>query len=361
MAHARTDKSKKKKIDKMKFKKNLKKICQGQMKRKLKNADEDTLNNVLHQNQLLKNALKYKRHFKRNLVTSNKFCTLGQKLYPSTKQQNTLYAKQRLWDFFLSYPVTFGESNIITCKDTKLHGVFGKISLVTVANLPEMYLVKKEVSLKKSKQIDVIAEAKVMHALSGHILFPYCFGFVRPNILISQFVGEIDDNGNISTQTISKMMFLESICKHGWLLICNQVLDGIKFMHDLNILHNDIKADNIVLYGPRASKVKIVDFGKCTLVTDPVTYNLSSAESAKYNERHRYLAHELRNLPLCKQNKLTDVYSIGYMFKHIGHYQKFDFLYSIGRKMKNVDCIGKLTLDEALLEFKNILISFTFK
>ena len=55
-----------------------------------------------------------------------------------------------------------------------------------------------------------------------------------------------------------------------------------------------------MLYGPK-NKVKIIDFGKCTLVTDPIIYDLSPTQSARYNDKHRYLAHELRNIPHSKQ------------------------------------------------------------
>ncbi len=59
-----------------------------------------------------------------------------------------------------------------------------------------------------------------------------------------------------------------------------------------------------------ANVVKIIDFGKSTLTSKPLLYNLvpGSEEQKKYN---RHLAHELRNNQGSKQTILTDTYSIG--------------------------------------------------
>ena len=84
-----------------------------------------------------------------------------------------------------------------------------------------------------------------MHAISGHLLFPYCFGFVKPNIIISQFLGELSADGAVITTTILKVMTLKKFCKYQWILFCSQVIEGIEFLHGLTILHNDIKADNV--------------------------------------------------------------------------------------------------------------------
>ena len=86
-------------------------------------------------------------------------------------------------------------------------------------------------------------------------------------------------------------------------------------MHSKYILHNDIKADNIIVCP--CLKPKIIDFGKATLKTEPVVYNLSKEETEKYICYHRHLAYEFRNILPSKQSEKTDIYSIGYTMKHV--------------------------------------------
>ena len=76
--------------------------------------------------------------------------------------------------------------------------------------------------------------------------------------------------------------------------ICHTVLKAISFMHSKQLLHNDLKADNVVL----ACTVKIINFGKATMASNRVVYNVGPGTeiNAKYNRDHRHLAHELRNL-----------------------------------------------------------------
>ena len=83
--------------------------------------------------------------------------------------------------------------------------------------------------------------------------------------------------------------------------------------------------------------VKLIDFGKTTHVTQPVMYNLDEANRKIYNEKHRYLAHELRNIPHSKQSVATDIYSIGYLIKYVGYYEDISFLYDLSRSIKTVE------------------------
>ncbi len=46
-------------------------------------------------------------------------------------------------------------------------------------------------------------------------------------------------------------------------------------MHSRQILYNDIKADNVVV----ANTAKIIDFGKATLISKPVVYNIVPGSS----------------------------------------------------------------------------------
>ena len=88
------------------------------------------LNNALLQNQVLKEALRSKRSIRKDLITSNRFCTLSKKTYIASRRQNTYEAKRSVCDFFPSMPVNLILNNVTKIKETNLKGVFGVISIV---------------------------------------------------------------------------------------------------------------------------------------------------------------------------------------------------------------------------------------
>ena len=85
------------------------------------------------------------------------------------------------------------------------------------------------------------------------------------------------------------------VSKYQWVSIARQVLEGISFLHQLTMLHNDIKADNVILLGELRIAVKIIDFGKSTLLSNPLKFSLNYVEIMKYSKYHRHLTYELRN------------------------------------------------------------------
>ena len=68
---------------------------------------------------------------------------------------------------------------------------------------------------------------------------------------------------------------------------------------------------------------------------NPVVYNLSEEQKLKYNKSHRHLAFELRNMPNCKQSPVTDLYSLGRVFKVIGYCVNDQGLKDLGSLMMN--------------------------
>lgn len=44
---------------------------------------------------------------------------------------------------------------------------------------------------------------------------------------------------------------------------------------------------------------------------------------------------------------MTDCYSVGYLIKYVGYYEKLNFLHELGRNMKAIDVEAWLTLEKA--------------
>ena len=122
-----------------------------------------------------------------------------------------------------------------------------------------------------------MAEAAIFHLLSGHPLFPYCYGFQRPNMIFLEILGKFKGD-YIYVCTIKTMIGKHRVHKYQQVSIARQVLEGISFVHQLTILHNDIKADKVILLGEFRTAVKIIDFGKSTLLSNPLKFSLNHAE-----------------------------------------------------------------------------------
>ena len=161
--------------------------------------------------------------------------------------------------------------------------------------------------------IDAIkAEAEIMVMLNTRGFTPHCFGIcvdmhalIMMNITVQSL--QISLYGALSS-TISGFSLTAESSKICIVNICN----GLSFIHKMQILHNDLKLDNVVL-GTSISgqlKVFIVDFGKACKAHRAKKYKLSEEERATYLKEHTQVAPDLRD-GLLSRSTHSDVYSLG--------------------------------------------------
>ena len=97
--------------------------------------------------------------------------------------------------------------------------------------------------------------------------------------------------------------------------ILSGVASAISYIHSKEILHNDIKCDNVILQSVSTGlKGILIDFGKACLVSSAKQYNLSNEEKLKYIRNHPQIAPDLRD-GKCKQSTQSDIYSFGRILK----------------------------------------------
>ena len=86
------------------------------------------------------------------------------------------------------------------------------------------------------------------------------------------------------------------------------------------------------------------------MINCPVIYNIlpDSKEHRVYNQDHRHIAHELRNVLHSKQRICTNIYSIGYMFKHSAATFSYDPIIELGCLMKKNQPNERLSLEAAI-------------
>ena len=187
-------------------------------------------------------------------------------------------------------------------------GVFGKVYKGSIVSMNQVVVIK---TVSHSNFLNVLAECKMGIVMNGHRNFPFIYGIMKPNMLLFEFVR--DDCGSQSP-TIKDFFDnkLDKVQTGIIINICIQLCEAIHDLHIKGILHNDIHPRNVLVKNKQF--VKLIDFGKATLINDPVRYSIepNSERYMKYNRVHLFLAHELRNVPGSYQSIATDIYSVGY-------------------------------------------------
>ena len=99
--------------------------------------------------------------------------------------------------------------------------------------------------------------------------------------------------------------------------ILSGVVSAIGYLHSKDILHNDIKCDNVIVESvPVGLKGILIDLGKACFVSCGKQYRLSDEDKQKFAREHPQIAPDLRD-GKCKQSTISDVYSFGRIIKII--------------------------------------------
>ena len=200
----------------------------------------------------------------------------------------------------------FSKVEVSIQKDNVLgSGMFGKCYHGSVG--PVAACVK--VSKVKIFDYSFIREANMLSSCC-HPNVSYLLGVcndARYKMLILSFHGISHQSFSLHSVLISSNRLEIPSVKWNWKSILFGIINGLSYIHSKNILHNDIKEDNVVL---EERKGIIIDFGKACYEKDGKRYVLSQVEKKKYMVCHPQVAPDLRD-GLCHQNKSTDIYSFG--------------------------------------------------
>ena len=131
-----------------------------------------------------------------------------------------------------------------------------------------------------------------------------------------------------------------------WVSVCMQLSEAVRYLHfDMEMLHNDIKPDNILLSNthktpnltpvPFSVFVILSDFGKATSVNGGKTYNLMPVDQADYNshlELSFYLAPEIISGET-QQSRQSDMFAVGGVIYRIIDKSKLSSLPNYSKKL----------------------------
>ncbi|KAL6629485.1 hypothetical protein ACP70R_029250 [Stipagrostis hirtigluma subsp. patula] len=185
-------------------------------------------------------------------------------------------------------------------------GSFGEIYLATHVDTYEIVAVKIESS--KTNHPQLLYEAKLYNALQGGTgiaNIKWCGIDGDENILVIDLLGpSLEDLFVYCGRRFS----LKTV-----LMLADQMITRIEFMHSKGYLHRDIKPDNFLMgLGRKANQVYIIDFGLAKRYRDsntnrhiPYRENKNLTGTARYASRNTHLGIE--------QSRRDDLESIGYV------------------------------------------------
>lgn len=178
-----------------------------------------------------------------------------------TLQDKIEVERQQLIDYLTEYSKlhkTVPKTTLQFYKIIKLlgRGSFGKVHLgihLLTRKRVAIKCIDKQYILEEKAQTKVVQEIKILRGLSHKNIVKILEVFENKKYVF--IVTDYAAKGDVLQYMKEHGIFKESKAKY----IAAQILNGLQYIHEKNILHRDVKLDNILL--DKDFKVRICDFG----------------------------------------------------------------------------------------------------
>ncbi|XP_037831923.1 striated muscle preferentially expressed protein kinase isoform X2 [Kryptolebias marmoratus] len=173
-------------------------------------------------------------------------------------------------------------------------GAFSYVKRVT-QKASKMEYAAKFISTRAKKKESALREMNLLSKLDHERVLYFHDAFEKKNtvIIITEICHE-----EVLDRFTKKSTIMESDVRS----CIRQLLEGVNYLHHLNIIHLDIKPDNILMADLQSDEIRICDFGNAVEITP------DEAQYCKYGTPE-FVAPEIVNqTPV---SKATDIWSIG--------------------------------------------------
>lgn len=179
--------------------------------------------------------------------------------------------------------------------------------------------------LPRTLLCDVKKEATLMSEFC-HPSLPHLFGVCiveKPYRIVMQY--HALPNGDVMTvekATRVSVNHLHPFQSEAHITICVQVFEGLQYLHEnLNILHNDIKPNNVLLSaqsstGHAALQALLIDFGMASYIKDAKVLSLSEPEKREWFSRYSHIAPEVID-GKTSRTVHSDIFSAGGVIRRV--------------------------------------------
>jgi len=139
-------------------------------------------------------------------------------------------------------------------KDEVGRGRFGVVHKV-ICKEDNCIYAAKFIKVTQAKRIDVFREIEIMKKLDHDNLIKLTdvYDMQTRIVVIMEFIS----GGELFERVVEEDSLTESEAA----IYMRQILDGLQHMHGKNIVHLDLKPENVICVQPGSTNIKLIDFG----------------------------------------------------------------------------------------------------
>ncbi|XP_072180083.1 uncharacterized protein [Diadema setosum] len=251
-----------------------------------------------------------------------------------------------------NFLVTLGSGNFGTVMAYREREEFGDKS-VAVKVLNDGDNDDDEGDFKEQVRQEVLLEARLLKLFFGTGVFPRVFGVgtvqVDRTAIVMEFLGDDETYDVITLKSWTSSEHADQITLGQAASVFLDIIEGVKAMHAMDILHNDIKDDNVIVKktGVDTFQGFLIDLGSASTTYLPASYAFQQDQLETYREDPLAI-HYAPELILdgALTSVATDVYQIGRVIFMPGEELEIQALMDIGEKCLCRKARVRLKLDE---------------